>query len=138
MGGAPLLNLRWRVPVTDDPILEKALLEQETEYREHGIALFSGLHPLAVGDMVLMRTATNVLAVDFHTGKRIWQTDGRSPTTTTAIPTASMACGWRRNNMSQPAQYGQRIWDDAAYGTLSSDGSRVFVIEELPLGVTAQ
>ena len=38
--------------------------------------------------------------------------------------------------MSQPAQYGQRIWDDATYGTLSSDGSLVFVIEELPLGVT--
>ena len=37
--------------------------------------------------------------------------------------------------MSQPAQYGQRIWDDATYGTLSSDGSLVFVIEELPLGV---
>ena len=26
--------------------------------------------------MILMRTATNVLAVDFQTGKRIWQTDG--------------------------------------------------------------
>ena len=43
-----------------------------------------------------------------------------------------------RNNMSQPAQYGQRIWDDATYGTLSSDGNRVFVIEELPLGVNGR
>ena len=63
--------------MTDDPILEKALLEQENTYREHGVALFSGLHPLAVGDMILMRTATNVLAVDFQTGKRIWQTTAR-------------------------------------------------------------
>ena len=29
VGGAPLLNLRWRVPVADDPVLQKALLEQE-------------------------------------------------------------------------------------------------------------
>ena len=51
------------------------MIEQETLYREHGIALFSGLHPLAIDDMIFMRTATNVLAVDFHTGKRIWQTN---------------------------------------------------------------
>ena len=73
-GGMPLLNVRWRVPVTDDPLLEKVLLEQHTNYRENNIAVFSGLHPLAVGDVILMRTASNVLAIDFHTGKRLWPT----------------------------------------------------------------
>ena len=53
------------------------------------------------------------------------------------LSTVSTAGCLAGSNMSQPAQYGQRIWDDATYGTLSSDGSRVFVIEELPLGVTA-
>ena len=135
VGGAPLLNLRWRVPVTDIPALEKALLQQQNDYRDRGVALFSGLHPLAVGDKILMRTASNVLAIDFQTGKRIW------PSTPEEEPgdmgPNRFAAGFsRRNNMSQPSQYGQRIWDDATYGTLSSDGSLVFVIEELPLGVT--
>ena len=39
VGGAPLLNLRWRVEVADNPILEKALIEQENHYREHGVAI---------------------------------------------------------------------------------------------------
>jgi len=135
VGGAPLLNLRWRVPVTDDPILEKALLQQQNDYRDRGVALFSGLHPLAVGDKILMRTVSNVLAVDFQTGKRIWpSTPEEEPGDTRPNRFAGGFIG--RNNMSQPAQYGQRIWDDATYGTLSSDGSLVFVIEELPLGVT--
>ncbi len=136
VGGAPLLNLRWRVPVTDDPAMEKALFQQQNVYREQGVALFSGLHPLAIGDTVLMRTTTNVLAVDFNSGKRIWQTD-ETPEEDQADTTRAHRLGlWGRYNMSQAAQYGQRIWDDAAYGTLSSDGNLVFVVEELPLGVT--
>ncbi len=142
VGGVPLLTFRWQVPVTDDPTLKPALLQLENEYRERGVALFSGLHPLAIGDKILMRTATNVLAVDFQTGKRIWQTEERPPEEDAANMRSNrfngMWIGGRFGNMSQPAQYGQRIWDDAAYGTLSSDGSRVFVIEELPLGVTPQ
>ena len=136
VGGAPLLSLRWRVPVTDNPLLEKVLHEQEGFYREHSIAVFSGLHPLVVGDVVLMRTTSNVLAVDFHTGKRLWPTRTEEEESANPSPNVFNRRLWMRGNMGQPAQYGQRIWDDATYGTLSSDGSRVFVIEGLPLGVT--
>ena len=81
-----------------------------------------------------MRTATNVLAIDFNTGKRVWPSAAEEDP---AEPRPNRFAGGfiGRNNQSQPAQYGQRIWDDGAYGTLSSDGSLVFVIEELPLGV---
>jgi outer membrane protein assembly factor BamB len=116
--------------VAENDILEKALVEQETYYREHGVALFSGLHPLAVGNVILMRTATNVLAVDFQTGKRIWQTMSEEDPATSDPRMNRMGM---RGNIGQPALYGQRIWDDATYGTLSSDGKRVFVIEDLPL-----
>jgi outer membrane protein assembly factor BamB len=140
VGGAPLLNLRWRVPVAfDNSVLQTALVQQENEYRDHGATLFSGLHPLAVGDKILMRTASNVLAVDFQTGKAIWRTeDEKDPADTTPRNRFNGMWIGGRSNMSQPAQYGQRIWDDATYGTFSSDGRLVFVIEELPLGVTQQ
>jgi outer membrane protein assembly factor BamB len=135
-GSPPLLNLRWRVEVSDDPSLQKSLAELETQNRERGVAVFPGLHPLAIGDVVLMRTATNVLAIDFKTGKRLW------PTTAEEEPSDARPNGFNRpfisrSNMPQQAQYAQRIWDDATYGTLSSDGSLVYVIEQLPLGVTA-
>ena len=133
-GRRPLLNLRWRVEVTGVDILEKALIEQETMNREHGVAMFSGLHPLAIGDLVFMRTTTNVLAVDFQTGKRRWQTpEEKDPGDSRCQPLQSRVHGAKQHEPA--AQYGQRIWDDATYGTISSDGSRLFVIEELPLGV---
>ena len=135
-GSTPLLNLRWRVPVTDDSILEKALFEQQNYYRDHGIAVFSGLHPLAVGDVILMRTVSNVLAIDFKTGKRLWPTmPEEDPAAADTRLNRPNRMWMARNNISQPVQYGQRIWDDATYGTLSSDGNLVFVIEELPLSV---
>ena len=80
-------------------------------------------------------TAANVLAVDFQTGKRLWQT---SPDEN-VDPRPSRSNGMlmsAHNPMGLPARYGQRIWDDAAYGTLSSDGGLVFVVEGLSLGVT--
>ena len=35
VGAAPFLKRRWRVGVTDEPDLEKSLLEQQASYREH-------------------------------------------------------------------------------------------------------
>jgi outer membrane protein assembly factor BamB len=137
-GGMPLLNLRWRVPVTDDPILEKFLTEQQTFYHDHSTWLFSALHPLAVGDLIFMRTTSNVLAIDFRTGKRLWPTNPeRDPQEQDTRMNRFNPWG-QRNNTNQQYQYCQRIWDDAAYGTLSSDGNLLFVIEELPLGVSGQ
>ncbi len=40
--------------------------------------------------------------------------------------------------MSLASLYGQRIWDDATYGTMSSDGKLVFVVEQLSLGAMSQ
>ena len=42
--------------------------------KEHeGGAAIPTLHPLAVGDVLLMRTLRKLLAVDFATGKRLWE-----------------------------------------------------------------
>ncbi len=133
VGSPPLLNLRWRIDVSQDDSLQKALVEQEAFCRDHNLAVFSGLHPLAIDDKVFMRTTTNVLAIDFRTGKRLWpMAEEDKP----EEPVNRVNPGFYvQNNMTQQAKYGQRIWDDATYGTLSSDGRLLFVIEELPLGV---
>ena len=55
-GGPPLLVLRWRREVSNDPELEAQLKAQLNVYRQRGIAVLSGLHPLVVGETVFMRT----------------------------------------------------------------------------------
>ncbi len=74
VGSAPLLNLRWRVELADgEDVTAEALREQDLSYRQRGLNVLAGLHPLAVGDKLIMRTATRLLGVDFNTGKREWE-----------------------------------------------------------------
>ena len=136
VGGAPLLNLRWRVDVADDPILEKALSSRKPVSRARSRRVLrtppAGRRrhgPHAHGD--------ERAGGRFPDGQAALADD--APKKTRDDPRPNRFNGvliGGRNNMSQPAQYGQRIWDDATYGTLSSDGNLVFVIEELPLGVS--
>ena len=101
--------------------------------------VLAGLHPLAVGDKVIIRTAKTLWAIDFNTGKRVWQPiDADSDQDEVSQNQFNPFGGSRNNNMSPVALYGQRIWDDATYGTMSSDGKLVFVVEQLGLGVMSQ
>ncbi len=72
-GGQPLLNRRWsRLCAEDDPTIEKLVGQYRQAYQDRDVAALPSLQPLAVGDVVLMRTARNLLAVDFVTGKIVW------------------------------------------------------------------
>ena len=130
-GGTPLLNMRWRVAVTDDPLTEAALEQHGRRCVEEGMPAIPALHPLAVADVLLMRTARNLLAVDFSTGKRLWEVpDEDADEFAPGVPAADLQM---RQSMLM-AGVGQRMWSDMTYGTLSSDGRCVFAIEDLDLG----
>jgi outer membrane protein assembly factor BamB len=137
VGSGPLLNLRWQVDVADEKALVEGLQRQEGEYRQRGFNVLSALHPLAIGDCVIMRSATKLLGIDFNTGKRLWEASESEDEPESTQPDPFGGYGVR-NNMSKPMQYGQRIWEDATYGTTSSDGTLVYVVEQLNLGVTGQ
>ena len=72
-GGAPLLNMRWRVAVDRRSAGGVRLEQYQKMLCGRGTSDPSALHPLAVGDVLLMRTLQNLLAVDFATGKRLWE-----------------------------------------------------------------
>ncbi len=129
-GSAPLLNVRWRIPATDKPMLQERLRQLQDADWQQGVPSLPGLHPLVVDDVVLMRTVRNLLAVDFRTGKRLWDvpvddlwetTDDDRDSDDPFSPQAS----------ELGSQLTSRMWDDAAFGTLSSDGRYVFAIEDL-------
>jgi outer membrane protein assembly factor BamB len=139
VGSAPLLNLRWQVELAEEKSLADGLRDQELLYRQNNKNVLAGLHPLAVGDRVIMRTATKLLGIDFNNGKRIWEASvAESEQEETQQQDPFSPFRGRNNNMSPAALYGQRIWDDATYGTMSSDGKLVFVVEQLSLGVMSQ
>ena len=117
--------------MTDDPLTEAALEQYGRRCVEEGTPTIPALHPLAVADVLLMRTARNLLAVDFSTGKRLWEVpDEDAVEFAPGVPAADLQM---RQSMLM-AGVGQRMWGDMTYGTLSSDGRCVFAIEDLDLG----
>lgn len=127
-GSSPLLNMQWRVPVTDDPMLETFLDQFQRQSMEQSVPLLPTLHPLAVADVLLMRTAKNLQAVDFASGKRLWEVPEEDVAESTpGVP--SIDAQTRQSLMISGT--GQRLWGDLTYGTLSSDGRLVFSVEDL-------
>jgi outer membrane protein assembly factor BamB/tetratricopeptide (TPR) repeat protein len=147
---APLLNMRWRIPTTDDPLLEAKLCRDRQIYLDRGIPALPGLHPLVVHKefalprrnkpplhveaVVLMRTFRNLLAVDFMTGKRLWEVPVDDPL---EVLLGSNALQAGTSNSSRiAAGVAHRVWDDTTYGTMSSDGRCVFTVEDLSVAIS--
>jgi outer membrane protein assembly factor BamB len=136
-GGAPLLSLRWRVPVSDDDAqAETALLRLQHSFRRRGALLLPSIQPLVVDDLVLMRTVRKLLAVNFSTGKREWDVPVDDPLDTMDARNQVQIDPFNQQQSVSMrwALLGQRIWEDAAYGTLASDGRLVFSLEDLGTG----
>jgi len=129
-GSLPMMNFRWLVPTTIDREDEKTVERITRRYRDEGRAAMPALQPLAVGDVVVMRTPGKLLGVDFSSGKRIWVWP----------PWEDDSADLYRGDMTsfrltaqgdRELELQQRIWDDALYGQISSDGRSVFVLDEL-------
>lgn len=144
-GGGPLLSLRWQVLTYEHPYVQHLLeqIEQLHQQRERGYDALPCLNPLVVNDVVLMRTVRNLLAVDFTTGKRIWEVPVEDPFDRGGAfdPTQgeSALTTQREDRPTDDVAHEAlhlRLWGDATYGTLSSDGQLVFAIEDLDLGLS--
>ncbi len=131
-GGLPLLRPRWRVPVSNDPDDEELVQSLMTSHREDESQPLPSGFPLVVGGVALMRTSDNMLAVDFASGKRIWEFPWSEPSNVDGDQDTLVS----RQDESARQQLEERLWRDAIYGQLSSDGRSVFLIDDL--GYTLQ
>ncbi|HEX3999574.1 MAG TPA: PQQ-binding-like beta-propeller repeat protein [Pirellulales bacterium] len=121
-GGTPLLDLHWRVLTTDN---QPSVVSARKANLDNNIPIMPVMQPLAVADVVLMRTARGLLAIDFNTGKLVWEV--RSATDAQAD-----AANGQRNGVPQQGDpsLAERLWENATLGTLASDGKYVFMVED--------
>lgn len=138
-GDVLLPSFRWRVPTASDPTDESLIEEIRVDKIEQGIAALPSVQPLAVGDVVLMRTPERLLAVDFETGKRVWEYPWWNASDDDVSLTNHTNTGGDELAARREKRF-QRLWQDAPYGQISSDGKSVYMLDKLhfatPMGGT--
>lgn len=133
-GGLPHMRVRWRTEMLRPYArLEQLFEEFRADLQRSGQAMPVASAPLAVGDYILVRRPMGLLAVDYRTGKRVWQSElKRDPKLEQLVN--SGAGPQNEAAIAEPAQaFARQMWQDYLYGVMSSDGERVFAIRDLPL-----
>ncbi len=133
-GGLPHMRVRWRTELLRPYArLEQLFEEFRADLQRSGQPMSVASAPLAVGDYVLVRRPMGLLAVDYRTGKRVWQSElKRDPELERLVNSGTGP--QNEAAIAEPAQaFARRMWQDYLYGVLSSDGERVFAIRDLPL-----
>jgi len=146
-GSSPLLNRRWGVPTSDkDGAIEGMVKQLRQTALDQGSTLLPTLHPLAVNDHVFMRSIGGLVAINFTTGKRVWRGPEDESIRQMLEPNAQFASVARPTMVGVkrlipntaiaqvPGWLTQRIWNDTTFGTMSSDGERIFCVEDLDVG----
>jgi outer membrane protein assembly factor BamB len=146
-GGSPYLNRGWRVNTVEgatnfhqhDLVVAKAFESRRqsvaTEDETPGPALPS-FQPLIVDNLVIARSIGDVRAYDLLTGQLAWATGEKDKMLHEMLQNgAGIQLPQAQIPGNSPVSFlvASRGWDDATFGTLSSDGELVFVIEDLPL-----
>jgi outer membrane protein assembly factor BamB len=133
-GDVPLLTPRWRVSTTNQPVMERALRGIRERFVEQGLARLPAMQPLAVGNLVLMRTANELFAVDFATGKRMWPVHSGDNATLEQLLNSATTGDSQRTDLQNNSALQERFWEDCTFGTISSDGQNVYLLDGLAAG----
>ncbi len=130
MGGMPLVNYRWRTPVSIHPEDERLLRDIRRQNEVQGAPTIPTISPLAVGDTVLIRSARRLMAIDFASGKRVWEfpwDDTPDEQANAAMKSQVIA----NNGSLRHAELHERILEDSLYGQLAAENDSVFFVSEL-------
>ena len=130
VGGSPLLNRRWAVPLVNHPQIERVVRQKAEHYAQQEDVLLPSANPLAVDDLVLVRNLGGVTAVDFRTGKRLWRGAANESVETLLDRDAPLSSRGEQNSARLTTLVDDLVWRDATLGNFSSDGRRVFCVEQ--------
>jgi outer membrane protein assembly factor BamB len=132
LGSMPLLNYRWSLPVVGDPADQQRVKSATKVRMERNDSLTPAVQPLVVSNYAIFRTPDRVIGADLATGKRIWIFPW-DDSSYEKVARASGTAGRSPAVSTREQELHQRLFDDHAFGQLSSDGEQVFVIDEIGL-----
>ena len=131
-GGLPHLCVRWKVRLLGHPKLEALCDTLTAEIAKNGKPSAVAASPLAVGNTIITRSANQLIAVDFKTGKLVWAAgEPHLQSWEQQLRSAAMDPEGQEEIADPTRSFAQRIWEDRLLGVISSDGKRVFAIDHL-------
>lgn len=129
IGQMPLTNLRWMLGTTASPRQERMVRDLTDDLTTTGKLPPPTWTPIRVGNQLLMRTTERLVGVDFKTGKRIWTYPWQSAYEVAEDEEISFDPMDEEDNAGD--MLSQRVWNDVPYGQVTSDGQRVFMLDDL-------
>ena len=146
IGGDPLLSPNWTIPLTASHAVRNSLKWLAHDLLDQQRALVLAAQPLVVDGRVIYRDLRGLRCVDIHRGETIWDgIEGVSPERILSgypAPQPDMQENWRfqanpfpnqNDYQGMSAEYSplaSLLFRDGTYGLISSDGDRVFVVED--------
>lgn len=130
----PLLEPRWSVPTTAEDVTREML---KSALAAHPLdpgappSPIAGAVPIAVGGTVVFRDFGGVRALDAETGRPLWRTP--SPLSLDALLNDSNRRQQLLRWFGMYANVRSMVYENYTLGALSSDGSRVYAVEDLAL-----
>ncbi len=136
-GGFPLMHYRWRASTVLDPSDAEIVNERRLVHEAEDRVVLPVFQPLAVGDVVVMRTPEWVFGVNVRTGKLVWNYPWFQESLGQVGTSDGNEIGaYNSNRNKRRDELVQRLWEDAPYGQLASDGKRVFLLDEMPYALS--
>ncbi len=141
LGTNPYLSRSWREDTISgalgaeeqESVLHQILdqkLEQAADLTNNERpSMIPASQPLVVGPLAVFRAAGRVRAVNLTTGQLAWTSAERDPLLESLF-LAGQSAQRSPGMLTVPQLVTQRAWRDSTHGTLSSDGFRIFGIEE--------
>ena len=133
VSGDPLLVPRWSIPIVLDPQKRQGFRDAVDRLQRADTALLPVWDPLTVStpdrDLVLTRTTGDVLAADAATGQVVWRS---RPTGFAVDGSSARRVIYTQRGRQNPAESNETVssvYRGAAFGRLTTDGSRVFLLE---------
>jgi outer membrane protein assembly factor BamB len=130
--GSPLVDAREPLGAVSTGPLRAKLDELQHEQLEQRRPAIPQLYPLVIGQTAVVRTATHLAAFDLGSRKLLWDAPPEDsmaaylqakPAESQPLASEAIARGLKR-----------RFWADANFGTPSSDGQSVFLLENVYFG----
>jgi outer membrane protein assembly factor BamB len=132
-GGTPLLSSRWHVDLAGDPTVSRLLQQRSQQYLDAEIPVLPAMHPIVIGNTLLVRTLRELVAIDMRSGRRVWYTQQLGAQSFEKMIKRDNPLENTLLNEQTTKALDQRAWDDMVFGTLSCDDQRVYAIEGMPL-----